>query len=95
MKKKIRRFFEIIGGGFLILAGIVMLATPGSGILAIVTGIMLISPYHGRRILWWGKQLWRRIKSWWYSWRFKRVIKGKILRKARFFKRASDRFKNK
>jgi hypothetical protein len=88
MKLSILRFFEIIGGIALIIVGLVMLITPGSGIVAIIAGIMLISPYHGRRVIWWlKKKFWRGVKSWWYSWRFKRVIKRKIIKKVLFLKK--------
>ncbi|MCF7836438.1 PGPGW domain-containing protein [Candidatus Gracilibacteria bacterium] len=87
MKKEIKRFFEIVGGGFLILAGIVMLVTPGQGVLAIVAGIFLISPQHGKRVVWWGRQLWRGVKGWWFSWRFKRVIRRRIFQRAEKLKK--------
>ncbi|MBU1089349.1 PGPGW domain-containing protein [Patescibacteria group bacterium] len=87
MKSSIKRFFEIAGGSLLILAGILMLFTPGMGILAILAGVMLISPHHGRRLVWWGKQLWRGVKGWWYSFRFKRTIRhSKFMEKARALK---------
>lgn len=86
MEKKVKRFLEIVGGSLLVLAGVVMLATPGTGILAIVAGVMLISPHHGRRIIWWLKQFWRGLKGWWYSFRFKRVVKRKILQRAHKFR---------
>jgi hypothetical protein len=88
MKKRIRRFAQIVGGGLLILVGVVMLFSPGSGLLAIVAGIFLISPQHGKRVVWWGRQLWRGVKGWWYSWRFKRIIKRRIFQRA-------ERLKNK
>lgn len=83
MKKEIKRCFQIIGGIILILAGLVMLVTPGQGILSIVAGVFLISPYHGRRLVWRIKRGWKRLKCWWFSWQFKRVIKRKVLKKAR------------
>ncbi len=87
MKNDFKRFLEIAGGSLLVLAGVVMLVTPGMGILAIVAGVMLISPHHGRRLVWWLKQFWRGAKGWWYSFRFKRTVKhSKFVKKARAFK---------
>ncbi len=87
MKKRVKRFLEITGGSLLVFLGVAMFFTPGSGILAIVAGIMLISPHHGRRVIWWGKQLWRGTKGWWYSWRFKRTVKhSKFVKTARKLK---------
>ncbi|MFH0776199.1 MAG: PGPGW domain-containing protein [Patescibacteria group bacterium] len=79
--KKLKRFGEIALGVILILAGIIMLFTPGQGILAIVAGIFLISPYHGRRIVWRLKELWKTLKRKWYARKFRRVIKHKIFLK--------------
>lgn len=87
MKKKIQRFLEITGGILLILLGIVMLVTPGQGILAIIGGIFLISPQHGRRLIWHLGKIWKRVKMWWFSWQFKRTIKRKIFKKAKRLKR--------
>ncbi len=86
MKKKLRRFLEIIGGGILLFAGIIMLVTPGQGILAIIAGIFLISPRHGRRVVWHLRQIWKRVKMWWFSWKFKRTVKRKNFRKAKRIK---------
>ncbi|MFA6458478.1 MAG: PGPGW domain-containing protein [Patescibacteria group bacterium] len=77
MKKQIQRFLEITGGVILILLGVVMLVTPGQGILAIVGGIFLISPQHGRRLIWHLGKVWKRVKTWLFSWRFKRTVKRK------------------
>jgi hypothetical protein len=82
MKLSILRFLEIAGGIALIVIGVVMLVTPGSGVIAIIAGITLISPQHGKRVIWWVKKFWRSAKSWWYSWKFKRVIRRKIFKKA-------------
>jgi len=74
-----KRFTEIACGSALVLVGIVMLFTPGQGILTIVAGVTLISPYHGRRLVWWLLQLWKKAKIKLYSLKYKRVIKRKTL----------------
>jgi hypothetical protein len=47
-------------GGVLLAAGIVMLVTPGPGILAIAGGIALLSRHHG-----WARTVRRRVSSRW------------------------------
>ncbi|MCF7845660.1 MAG: hypothetical protein K9L85_00295 [Candidatus Peribacteraceae bacterium] len=84
--KSLKRILEITGGALLILIGIVMIFTPGQGLLAIIGGVFLISPQHGRRLVWYIKKAWKRVKMFWYSWRFKRVVKRKILIKAKRLK---------
>ncbi len=87
MKSNLKRFLEIAGGSLLVFTGILMLFTFGPGILAIVAGVMLISPHHGRRLVWWLRQFWRGLKGWWYSFWFKRTVKhSKFVKKARAFK---------
>lgn len=51
MKRTLIRGMEIIIGLALIIAGLVMLFTPGQGLLFIALGILLISPYHGKKAL--------------------------------------------
>lgn len=75
MSPKLKRIGEITIGVLLVLLGVVMIFTPGQGSIVIVIGIMFISPYHGRRVLWRLKMLWKRTKTWWYSWRYKRTVK--------------------
>jgi sulfite exporter TauE/SafE len=66
MKKKIKRWFEIIAGILLIILGILLSLPfiPGPGFVIIFAGIMLISPHHGKKIL-------KRIQGWWKKWRKK------------------------
>lgn len=65
MKKKIKRWLQIIGGILLILLGIAGLVLPFlQGFLFIFAGIMLISPTHGKKILYKGKRFWEKIKKW-------------------------------
>lgn len=87
MKKQVKRLLEIIGGIALILAGIIMLVTPGQGVLAIVGGVFLISPQHGRRLVWHLGKIWKRVKTWFFSWRFKRTTKRRNFVKSRKLKR--------
>jgi uncharacterized protein (TIGR02611 family) len=49
-------------GAVLLVAGIVMLVTPGPGILAIAGGIALLSRHHGwaRAVRRWASDRWRR-----------------------------------
>ncbi len=93
MLKKIKRYAEIVIGTLLVILGVILIFTPGQGTLVIIAGVMLVSPYHGRRLVWWIKQLWKRTKGWWYSWRFKRVIKSKIIKRARKLKKKLERIK--
>ncbi|MFH0834019.1 MAG: PGPGW domain-containing protein [Patescibacteria group bacterium] len=76
-----KRILEITGGVLLILLGIVMLFTPGQGIFAIVAGVVLVSPYHGRRLIWRLKEFWKLLKRKWYARKYRRVIKRKIFLK--------------
>jgi len=91
-----KRFFQIFFGILLVIAGIVMLFTPGQGILAIVAGIMLISPYHGRRVVWRICCAWKSFKRWRYSFHFKRTIKRSVLlKRARVLsKKLQQKFKS-
>jgi UPF0716 family protein affecting phage T7 exclusion len=82
-----KKIWQISLGVVLIVAGIIMLVTPGQGILAIVAGIVLVSPYHGRRVIWNLKQLWKWVKQKWYSFRYPRVIQSKIWQKMRKLKK--------
>lgn len=83
-----KRAFQIFFGGLLIVIGVLALATPGPGILIIVIGITLISPYHGRRIVWRIRCGWRWLKSWYYSFRFRRTEK-----RSKFLKSLKRRLK--
>ena len=58
MKRHIKRLLQIIIGFVLVLAGIVMLFTPGQGLLTIALGVLLISPYHGHKIFVWLEKIW-------------------------------------
>ena len=60
MKRHIKRLLQIIFGLILIVAGIVMLVTPGQGLLTIALGILLISPDHGHKVFVWLE------KGWWW-----------------------------
>lgn len=51
MTRHIKRTIEIIVGTILILAGVIMLFTPGPGIATIIGGIILVSPHHGKRVI--------------------------------------------
>jgi transaldolase len=82
-----KKIWQISLGVVLVLVGIVMLFTPGQGILAIVAGIVLISPYHGRRVIWRLKLLWKWVKQKWYSFFHTRVIKSKVWQKMQKLKK--------
>lgn len=58
MRRHFKRLSQIIIGIVLILAGIIMLFTPGPGVPAIIFGVMLISPYHGHKIFIWLEKIW-------------------------------------
>jgi hypothetical protein len=59
MRKAIIRSIEIALGVTFLVSGVVMLFTPGQGILFIIFGVLLFSPYHGKKLLkhvqngWW------------------------------------------
>lgn len=82
-----KRCLQIFFGSLLVLLGIVMIFTPGQGLIAIVGGVMLISPYHGRRLVWHIRCAWRKCKRWFYSFRFKRTIKRRIIQRIRRLKK--------
>lgn len=56
--QQVRRFFKILGGFTLLLAGIVMLVTPGPGWLAIVGGLAMLAAEFV-----WARRLLNRLKS--------------------------------
>jgi len=86
--KSFKRIIEITGGSILIIIGIVLIFIPiFTGAPILIAGIFLISPYHGRRIVWHLGKIWKRIKMFWYSWKFKRTVKRKIFRRAKMLKR--------
>jgi UPF0716 family protein affecting phage T7 exclusion len=72
MKKTFFRSLEILIGIILIIVGIVMLITPGQGLLAIAIGIFLISPHHGKKIIAHAEKLW---------WRFEKKLSAKFRKK--------------
>lgn len=65
VKNTAKRTIEIIIGIILICIGILLALpmVPGPGTLFILGGILLISPYHGQKIIDWGKEKWHYIKS--------------------------------
>jgi uncharacterized protein (TIGR02611 family) len=56
--QQVRRFFKILGGFTLLLAGIVMLVTPGPGWLAIIGGLAMLAAEYV-----WARRLLDRLKS--------------------------------
>lgn len=61
----IKRTAQIILGSIIILIGIAGLFLPFlQGILLIIIGINIISPYHGQRILKHIKNVWDKTKKW-------------------------------
>lgn len=65
----LRRLLEIIGGSVLIFAGILFALplVPLPGIPLIVAGVLLVSPYHGRRLAWWFVIAWKWALQKWHE----------------------------
>jgi len=69
-ESRLRRVLEIGAGVVLVAVGIVMIPLPiFSGAPFIIPGVLLISPWHGRRLAWfavhmyrWAKQGWHRVR---------------------------------
>lgn len=69
-ESRLRRVFEIGGGVILVAIGIVAIPLPVlSGAPFIIPGVLLISPWHGRRLAWfvvhayrWAQQGWHRVR---------------------------------
>ncbi len=62
----LKRGFEVAFGVLLVLLGMVLLVTPGPGIVVMVAGVMFVSPQHGRRLIYWLLCLWKWVKAQWY-----------------------------
>jgi hypothetical protein len=50
-----------------------MFVTPGPGIAVVIAGVMLVSPQHGRRLIWYLAQVWRRAKAYYHKYYHGRV----------------------
>jgi hypothetical protein len=63
------RLLEIVGGSVLIIAGVIFSIplVPLPGIPLIVAGVLLVSPYHGRRLAWWFVIAWKWVNQKWHE----------------------------
>lgn len=61
--KSLIRVLELVLGSFLILVGLVLLAMPGPGLIAIGVGVLLISPSHGLKLIHFLEKYWWRISA--------------------------------
>lgn len=67
----LKRTLEIVFGIVLILVGIFLSLpfVPGPGIPVIFFGVLLVSPYHGRRLFWRARLVIKWLKEHYYAWR--------------------------